>query len=116
MSDNPYKSSADAAKTDQDQAQSVSPAHAAYNVVTDTVFGPNLRWSDNKFQAIFVFASVVVTSLLGAILAALNARWNLPWFGGALVGSFAGLVIGIFASGIFLMFFRAARHLKGKHD
>jgi hypothetical protein len=53
---------------------------------------------------------------VGAILAALNAHWDLPWFGGALIGSFAGLVIGIFASGIFLMIYRAARHIKGKHD
>ena len=116
MSENPFQSPVDAANTNQDQTQSVSPVHAAYNVVTDTVTGVNVRWSDNKFQAIFVSASVVLASLTGAVLAALNARWNLPWYGGALIGSFAGLVIGIFASGIFLMFYRAARHIKGKHD
>jgi len=33
-----------------------------------------------------------------------------------LIGSFAGLVIGIFGSGIFLMIYRAARHISGKHD
>ncbi len=116
MSENQFHSSTDATNANQDQAQSVSSGQAAYNVVTDTVTGVNVRWSDNKFQAVFVFVSVALGSLTGAILAALNARWDLPWYGGALIGSFAGLVIGIFASGIFLMVYRAARHIKGKHD
>ena len=116
MSENPFQSPVDARNTNQEQSQSVTPVHAAYNVITDTVTGVNVRWSDNKFQAVFVFASMVLISLLGAVLAALNARWHLPWYGGALIGSFAGLVIGILASGIFLMVYRAARHIKGKHD
>ncbi len=64
----------------------------------------------------FVVAVVLVAAGVGAVLAVFNPRWNLPWFGGALIGSFAGLVIGIFSSGTFLMIFRATRHLKGKHD
>jgi hypothetical protein len=116
VSDNPYQSSENAANADRDQAQPVSDAHAAYNIVTDTAFGPNLRWSDNKFQAICVFAAVVVAAIAGAILAAVKTQWNLPWPAGALIGAFAGLVIGVFSSGIWLMFYRAARHLKGKHD
>jgi len=116
MSENPNQSPVDPADSKQDQSQSVSPARAAYNAVSDTVTGVNLRWSDNKLQAIFVFASVVIASLTGAVLAALNARWNLPWYGGALFGAFAGLVIGILGSGVFLMIYRAARHIKGKHD
>ncbi|HVX63289.1 MAG TPA: hypothetical protein VHC19_21890 [Pirellulales bacterium] len=116
MSENPFQAPADAANADQDPTQSVSAGRAAYNVVSDTMTGVNVRWSDNKFQAVFVFVSVVATSPAGALLAALNPRWNLPWPAGALLGSFAGLVMGIFASGIFLMFYRAARHIKGKHD
>lgn len=116
MSENPFQTPVDAANASQDKRQTLTPSHAAYNVVTDTVTGVNVRWSDNKFQAIFVLVSMVVMALLGALLAALNSQWDLPWFGGALVGSFAGLVIGIFGSGIFLMFYRAARHIKGKHD
>jgi len=116
MSENPFQSPTDEANSRQDEPPSLTPAHATYNVVTDTVTGVNVRWSDNRFQAICVLISIVATSLLGALLAALNSRWNLPWYGGALIGSFAGLVIGIFGSGIFLMFYRAARHLKGKHD
>jgi len=94
----------------------MSTGRAAYNVVTDTVTGVNVRWSDNRLQAIFVFISVILLSFVGAVCAIVNAQWNLPWYGGALIGSFAGLVIGIFASGIFLMIYRAARHIQGKHD
>ncbi|MEQ1904428.1 MAG: hypothetical protein ABL888_09605 [Pirellulaceae bacterium] len=116
VTENLFQSQVDAENATQDKTKSLEPAHAVYNVVTDTVSGVNVRWSDNKFQAIFVLISMVVSSLLGALLAVLNSQWDLPWYGGALVGSFAGLVIGIFASGIFLMFYRAARHIKGKHD
>jgi hypothetical protein len=113
---NKPNSSGDTANEDESHTRSLAPAHAAYNIVTDTVTGVNVRWSDNKFQAIFVFVSILLASLTGAVLAALNARWNLPWYGGALIGSFAGLVIGIFASGTFLMFYRAVMHVNGKHD
>ena len=116
VSENPFQSPIDTANASQEATPSLTPAHATYNVVTDTVTGVNVRWSDNRFQAIFVFISIVLISLLGAVLAATNSRWNLPWYGGALIGSFAGLVIGIFGSGIFLMVYRAARHFKGKHD
>ncbi len=116
MSENPFKPPIDATSSGQNGTPSVSTGHTVYNVVTDTVTGLNVRWSDNRFQAIFVFFSVVIASLLGAIFAALNSRWNLPWYGGALIGSFGGLVLGILGSGTFLMLYRAARHLKGKHD
>jgi len=116
MSDNPDRSPLKGSDANQDQSQPVAPAHAAYNVVTDTLTGVNVRWSDNRFQALFVLVSVILGSLAGAVLAALNAPWDLPWFGGALIGAFAGLVIGVFASGIILMFYRAARHIKGQHD
>lgn len=91
------------------------PDHT-YNVVTDLVTGVNVRGSDNKFQAIFVAVSVLLIAGLGAILAAINTQWNLPWYGGALIGSFLGLVLGILTSGIFLMIYRAVRHIQGKHD
>jgi hypothetical protein len=116
LSENPFQAPADPANADQNPTPSVSSGRAAYNVVSDTMTGVNVRWSDNKFQAAFVFVSVAVTSPAGALLAALNPRWNLPWPAGALMGAFAGLVIGIFASGIFLMFYRVARHIKGKND
>lgn len=98
------------------QQSPVSDAKKAYNVVTDTVTGVNLRWSDNKFQAVFVASSVAVLAPLGAALAALNPSWNLPWFGGAGVGAFAGLVFGVFTSGIWLGIYRFIQHLRGRHD
>ncbi|WP_428304133.1 hypothetical protein [Lacipirellula sp.] len=100
----------------KESSPTVSPSLAAYNIVTDVYTGVNFRRRDNILQAKIVFATVVAASVGGAILAAMNPRWDLPWYGGALIGSFLGLVVGIFASGIFLMIYRAVRHLKGKHD
>jgi|LauGreDrversion4_2_1035121.scaffolds.fasta_scaffold1175587_1 hypothetical protein len=91
-------------------------AKEGYNLVADTVTGVNLRWSDNKFQAVWIGISVLVCGLLGMILAALNPGWQMPWILGGFVGGFAGLVLGTFASGIYLMIYRARRHLQGKHD
>lgn len=116
MSENPYQSRGNAAKASEDSSPTTNPANAAYNVVSDTVTGVNVRWSDNRFQAIVVTISMLVLSFFGAVLAALNSQWNLPWYGGALAGAFAGLVVGVFGSGIFLMVYRAVRHIKGKHD
>lgn len=116
MPENPFQSPVDPSNASRNTSQGLTPSHATYNVVTDTLTGVNVRWSDNRFQAIFVFISIVVAALLGAFLTVLNTEWNLPWYGGALIGSFAGLIFGIFASGIFLMFYRAVRHIKGKHD
>ncbi|XZE56217.1 hypothetical protein SH139x_002313 [Planctomycetaceae bacterium SH139] len=116
MSDNPFQPTTGEPSDGIGGTHSASDMKAAYNVVTDTVTGVNVRWSDNKFQAIFIFAAVLLVAAIGAILALLYPRWDLPWYGGALVGSFGGLVIGVLTSGIFLMIYRAARHLMGKHD
>ena len=71
MSENPFQPPVDAANASKVKTQDLTTAHAAYNVVTDTVTGVNVRWSDNKFQAKFVCISMVLTALLGALLAAL---------------------------------------------
>ena len=97
------------------QSDKLSTEHAAYNIVSDTVFGLNTRKGDNKFQAKCIFGSVLVLATCGAVLAALIRDWDLPWYGGALIGAFAGLIAGVFGSGIFLMVYRAVRHLKGDH-
>ena len=96
--------------------EGISSGQAAYNVVSDTVIGLNVRKSDNKFQAIFILIAVLLLAAVGTLLALLNSDWGLPWYGGAMIGAFAGLVIGVFASGIFLMFYRAIRHLNGEHE
>ncbi len=102
--------------TNHAQPDDVSSGRAAYNIVSDTVAGVNVRARDNLFQAVFILAAVVVLAVLGAVLAALNGDWDLPWYGGAIFGAFGGLVVGFFTSGIFLMIYRAVRHLQGKHD
>ena len=81
----------------------------AYKVVSDTVVGANVRWKDNLFQAL----SILVCILLGAGVGALMIDERI---GGALVGGFAGMVIGLLGSGFFLMVFRAVMHMRGRHD
>jgi hypothetical protein len=80
-----------------------------YNVITDTVTGVNLRVSDNVFQAIVS----LVCLALGATIGAMGFQERVP---AALVGGFIGLVVGLFGSGIWLMCYRAIRHLRGRHD
>lgn len=111
-SSNPFESSNSKIPTDNASTSS----ETAYNVVTDLVTGVNVRSKDNRFQAIFIACSVLVLALLGAVLAYLNPAWQLPAYGGAILGGFLGLVFGLFASGIILMIYRAVRHLQGKHD
>ena len=98
----------DAAIVDE-PGQSGLTSRQAYNVVSDTVVGANLRVNDNLFQAI----AIAVCMVIGAGIGASVVRERLP---GALVGGFAGLIVGLFGSGIFLMIFRAVRHIRGRHD
>ena len=87
-----------------------------HNMVSDLVIGVNFRKKDNLFQALFILITVLVLSSAGAIAAAINTDWQIPWYGGAMAGAFFGLVIGLLTSGVFLMIYRGLRHLKGKHD
>jgi hypothetical protein len=80
-----------------------------YNVITDTVTGVNTRVSDNVFQAV----AILVCLALGAGIGAAAFEERIP---AALVGGFLGLLAGLFGSGIFLMIYRAIRHLRGRHD
>ena len=81
----------------------------AYNVASDTVAGVNVRVKDNLLQAIAIAACMALGTAIGASV----VSERLP---GALVGGFAGLIVGFFGSGIFLMIFRALRHIRGRHD
>lgn len=81
----------------------------AYNVVTDTLTGPNVRWKDNVYQA----AAIGVCTILGAGVGLLFIEDHLA---AVLIGSLFGMLAGLFGSGIFLMIYRGVRHLRGKHD
>ena len=81
----------------------------AYNVVSDTVTGANVRIKDNVLQAVLI----AVCLALGAVIGALVVDEHLI---GALVGSFIGMLVGLFGSGLFLMVFRAVMHILGRHD
>jgi hypothetical protein len=80
-----------------------------YNVVTDVAVGPNVRLWDNLIQAAVIFLALLIGAGVGALVI------DDP-LAGALVGGFGGLIVGLLASGIFLMIYRAARHARGKHD
>ncbi len=98
-----------------------SPAtgREAYNIVSDTVVGLNVRKSDNLFQLkvilVCVLLGVPFGGVAGAMLSDAGHRVVGAVAGGIAVG-FAGVVLGLFGSGIYLMIYRTVRHMKGKHD
>ena len=105
MSDTP-----EGKKGDQQTTSQGMTGHQTYNVISDTVAGANVRLKDNVIQAI----AILVFILLGAGIGALVVEERIA---GALVGAIAGLVVvGFFASGIFLMIYRFVAHLRGRHD
>jgi hypothetical protein len=81
----------------------------AYNLVTDTVGGPNLRLKDNLYQGL----AILICLILGAGIGFLVLSDGLM---GALLGGFIGLLVGLFGSGIVLMILRAVKHARGQHD
>ena len=96
--------------SDSERGDEISSNQAAYNTVTDLVTGANVRWRDNLLQGVSILVCGVIGVAVGAIVASPDL---VP---GAIVGGFAGVVAGLFGSGIFLMVYRAVRHVRGKHD
>ena len=90
-------------------ANAAPSATEVYNIVTDTVAGINVRWKDNIIQ----FAVIAACVLLGLLIGALAVRDCMIL--GVIIGGFAGLVVGFFGSGIFLMIYRFIRHIRGDH-
>lgn len=80
-----------------------------YNVVSDTVTGLNARWSDNVVQGVAILAGLVLGVVIGALVASDRVT-------GMVFGGFAGLLVGLFGSGIALMIYRAVQHVRGRHD
>ena len=93
-----------------------SRSNDSSKVVSDLVIGPNMRWKDNLYQALFMFVMVIIGAIVGSIICIVQGNPQMPWYAGAIGGAFVGLLVGLFTSGIFLMIFRAVRHAKGKHD
>ena len=93
-------------ETSPDSPQGGVSAADSYHLVTDLVAGPNLRWRDNLFQAIFILVTVAILAGVGALL------WGAP---GAIGGALAGLIGGVIISGAILGIFRAYRHMQGRH-
>lgn len=82
----------------------------AYNVVSDTVIGVNIRPRDNLVQLLAVVIGLVLGTGIGALL---SPRDRIT---GAAVGGVCGLIAGLLLSGIALMIYRAVRHARGRHD
>jgi hypothetical protein len=92
-----------------------------FNVVTDTVVGPNLRTKDNLYQAIAIGICLLVGAAIGAVIGLLYiSDPDLGATGGAAVGAvlggILGMILGLFGSGTFWAVYRLVRHLRGPHD
>lgn len=93
----------------------LSEGRAVYNMISDNVVGVNVRWRDNVFQAVFTLVATILGAAIGAALPWLSGG-EVPMLVGVIIGLILGAVLGVLTSGIYLMIYRAARHLRGKHD
>ena len=78
--DNPYVSPTD---TGKGVPEGLATVRDAYNIVSDTVVGVNIRKSDNLFQLKVILVCVLIAVPLGAIVGTLlsdaDTRWVLRW-------------------------------------
>ncbi|QDT14540.1 hypothetical protein [Alienimonas californiensis] len=82
----------------------------AYNVVTDTVTGVNVRWQDNLAGCLGVIVGLPLGALLGWAFGGRDAGL---W---AAVGGLGGVFGGLALSGVGVMILRGVGHLRGRHD
>ena len=92
----------------QDPAGHGPDVRETYNIITDTVAGPNVRLKDNLFQAV----SAIVGGIIGALIGLVAIGGPIA---GLLVGGVLGVIGGVFISGFVLMIYRAVMHAKGEH-
>jgi hypothetical protein len=81
-----------------------------FNLITDTVAGPNVRLKDNLYQGLAILVCLVLGASVGLFIPAEERGMAVG------IGAFVGLFIGLIGSGIFLMVYRAVKHARGQHD
>lgn len=121
MEVNPYAHEQPNASAEPSANRSASPSAEnvhddASRVLSDTVIGLNTRSSDNRLQAIWIAGSMLLSACGMGFAAWWRTDWELPWYGGALIGAFLGMVLGFFTSGIYLMVYRLVHHLRGSRS
>lgn len=121
MEVNPYAANPPNASEQRSATRGASPysedaRDEADRVLSDTVIGLNTRRSDNRLQAIWIAGSMLLAACAMAFAAWYRTDWELPWYGGALIGAFLGMVFGFFTSGIYLMVYRLVHHLRGRNS
>ncbi|HEX6902168.1 MAG TPA: hypothetical protein VF789_20800 [Thermoanaerobaculia bacterium] len=100
----------DESKPSEETPREPLTGRQVYNLVTDTVTGPNIRPKDNLYQGLAILICLGLGALIGYL-----AVTKEPVMG-AWIGGFLGLLVGLLGSGIFLMIYRAVKHARGKHD
>ncbi len=81
-----------------------------YNLITDTVAGPNVRLKDNLYQGLAILICLVLGAVIGCFIPTEERAMAIG------IGAFVGLFAGLIGSGIFIMVYRAVKHARGKHD
>ena len=102
-------SDAEELEFDDEQDQAGMTGRQQYNLVPDTIAGPNVRLKDNVIQGI----SVLVGVLIGAGVGWSVVDEPIP---GLLAGGVGGMLVGVFGSGLYLMIYRAMKHVRKDHD
>lgn len=73
------------------------------------VESPADRRRDNFVQACTILVVMLICAAIGIGMSLMNQNAGVHWMGGALMGSFVGLVVGLVVSGFIVMLMRSAR-------
>ncbi len=59
---------------------------------------------------------MILLSIAGTVLVLFLPGWKAPRFAGTMGGAILEMILGTLFGGIYLMIYRGARHVQGKHD